>query len=274
MELGEIMTGIQAKLRAMGSELDRSKLAVGRFLREGFPGAYKAYQETYGKIVYEFLAFGPVLRALSLRRFKRCERSSRHPYEVVTRYKGFGPYRSIKAVQHESEIIHLFDLVMKAKPTIICEIGTDMGGTLYLWSKVIPFNGLVISVDLPRTYRKSLNRFFELGFFWNKKQVTFLRENSQSSECRDKVLKILDGRSVDFLFIDADHSYEGVKRDFELYSPLVKQSGIIALHDILDNGVDRFWLELKTKYDCFEIIQNPAQIGFGIGVLGKEPRSG
>ncbi len=36
---------------------------------------------------------------------------------------------------------------------------------------------------------------------------------------------------IDFLFIDGDHSYEGVKTDFELYSKLLSDRGIIAIHD-------------------------------------------
>jgi len=36
---------------------------------------------------------------------------------------------------------------------------------------------------------------------------------------------------IDFLFIDGDHSYEGVKTDFDLYSNLLSDRGIIAIHD-------------------------------------------
>jgi len=43
----------------------------------------------------------------------------------------------------------------------------------------------------------------------------------------------LNGEPLDFLFIDGDHTYEGVKRDFEMYSPLVRNGGIIAFHDIV-----------------------------------------
>jgi hypothetical protein len=37
--------------------------------------------------------------------------------------------------------------------------------------------------------------------------------------------------SIDFLFIDADHSYEAVKADWNEWSPKVKKGGYIALHD-------------------------------------------
>ena len=36
---------------------------------------------------------------------------------------------------------------------------------------------------------------------------------------------------IDVLFIDGDHSYEGVKQDFELYSNILSNNGIIIIHD-------------------------------------------
>jgi methyltransferase family protein len=37
--------------------------------------------------------------------------------------------------------------------------------------------------------------------------------------------------SVDFIFIDGDHSFEGLRQDWELWAPLVNRDGIVALHD-------------------------------------------
>jgi len=45
---------------------------------------------------------------------------------------------------------------------------------------------------------------------------------------------------IDFLFIDGDHSYEGVKKDWDLYSPLLKPNSIVLFHDIgWAKGVER-----------------------------------
>ena len=76
---------------------------------------------------------------------------------------------------------------------------------------------------------------------------------------------------LDLLFIDGDHSYEGVKNDFELYSSLVKENGLICFHDIIPSswgfGVPRFWNEIKMRYEHIEIIESQNQDGFGIGLI-------
>ncbi len=44
--------------------------------------------------------------------------------------------------------------------------------------------------------------------------------------------------NLDFIFIDGDHSFEGVSKDFEMYSKILSPNGIIALHDarLFENG--------------------------------------
>jgi hypothetical protein len=49
-------------------------------------------------------------------------------------------------------------------------------------------------------------------------------------------------RPISLLFIDADHSYEGVRADFEAWAPMVIPNGIIAFHDTFGDweGPNRF----------------------------------
>ena len=54
----------------------------------------------------------------------------------------------------------------------------------------------------------------------------------------EEVYDQLEDESVDILFIDADHSYLGVKRDIELYMPKVKKGGILCGHDFDDTTPD------------------------------------
>jgi predicted O-methyltransferase YrrM len=58
---------------------------------------------------------------------------------------------------------------------------------------------------------------------------------------------------LDFVFVDGDHSYEGVKKDFDTYATKLKSGGIIALHDarLFSNGWTRpDWgpVELVNKH--------------------------
>jgi predicted O-methyltransferase YrrM len=39
------------------------------------------------------------------------------------------------------------------------------------------------------------------------------------------------GGSADFVFIDGDHSWDGIRADWEAWSDLVGQNGVICLHD-------------------------------------------
>lgn len=240
---------------------------MSKLLRRKFPRFYKFYQEIIGEIYYEFLGAGLILRRISKKRVQRLEIMYKNPIAVMNNFIGIGLYNKIKPVQIESEISDLFNIVKNLNPKVICEIGTDRGGTLYLWSKAIQPDGLIISIDLPRTYRKPLNRFFCSSFF-ETQRIHFLRENSQSAECQMSVQKILNGRKIDFLFIDADHSYEGVKKDFKLYSDFIRKSGLVAFHDILDEcGVDKFWSEVRPYYKHMEIVEDYKQRCAGIGVL-------
>ena len=73
--------------------------------------------------------------------------------------------------------------------------------------------------------------------------------DSTAPETIERVRSMLAGRFVDLLFIDGDHGYEGVKRDYEIYGPLTRH--IIAFHDInlewQGVGIKQFWDELKIK---------------------------
>jgi len=54
---------------------------------------------------------------------------------------------------------------------------------------------------------------------------------------------------IDFLFIDGDHSYEGVKLDFDLYSTLLTENGIIMLHDTDSNYEETLIISEDSKND-------------------------
>jgi len=61
----------------------------------------------------------------------------------------------------------------------------------------------------------------------------------------ERLKERLAGRQINILFIDADHHYEAVKSDFDMYAPLCDD--IVAFHDVNYPSIMRLWNELKAK---------------------------
>lgn len=183
---------------------------------------------------------------------------------------GGGGYYTIKTLQKRDEILRLATEVAKLEPRIILEIGTARAGTLLIWSTIA--SERVITCDLNDT---SIQRdlFEALPPPGSNCQVTLLTGNSHAPEFRQQVLDTLGGEKVDFLFIDGDHTVEGVTQDYHDYKDLVRPGGIIAFHDILEsqplptNQVYHLWKTLRDDLDTEEFVADPAQCGFGIGIV-------
>jgi len=60
--------------------------------------------------------------------------------------------------------------------------------------------------------------------------------NSHDKEIIEKVKDRLAGRMIDLTFIDGDHSYDGTKEDYEIYSPMTKH--LVAIHDVANTYVN------------------------------------
>ena len=79
----------------------------------------------------------------------------------------------------------------------------------------------------------------------------YILGDSGKTETFKTLASRLKGRRIDLLFIDGNHTYEALKRDWELYRPIT--SCIVAIHDILWSGVKKFWGELcESKYQVVE----------------------
>ncbi len=190
--------------------------------------------------------------------------------------------RVIMPYQDQKELTRFIERVGAEKPRVILEIGTARGGTLFLLSRAADPSATIISLDLPGgrfgggypAWKSAVfRRIVGAG-----QTLHLIRGNSHEARSFDEVSRALAGRAVDVLFIDADHSYDGVKKDLLQYHSLVRPGGIIALHDILENRFDReidvarFWNEIRDINSVEEIVSNHNQGQFGIGLI-KAPVS-
>lgn len=179
----------------------------------------------------------------------------------------------IAPLQIRSELSSLAAEISDTHPVNAMEIGSYLGGTLFLLCRLAHSGARIISVDMYRGNLGGARKLIYQSFVSKSQRLHVIHGNSHGANTRAKVVQKLGAAKLDFLFIDGDHSYEGVKLDFEMYSPLVRPGGVIAFHDIVAHPpeaqchVKEFWDEVKQRYRHKEVIDSPHQQWAGIGFL-------
>ena len=113
---------------------------------------------------------------------------------------------------HVNFILHMASIL---RPNCYVELG------LYqceLFNKMIPYCEKLYGVDIVESVSSHMKKTTKASFHCNSTHEFAVYAQSINLQ-------------IDMLFIDADHSYESVKNEFESFLPLVKDNGIILLHD-------------------------------------------
>jgi predicted O-methyltransferase YrrM len=143
----------------------------------------------------------------------------------------------------------------------LAEIGVWHGVTTCRLRKVMATEGTLFAID---PYPKG-----RLGF--STQRVIARRELSKVSNGRvtwirktgaEAARELAGSEPFDFVFIDGDHSYEGLRADWTGWRPLLAEHGVIALHDsrssperpIADAGSVQFTSQVILHDRCFEVI--------------------
>jgi hypothetical protein len=160
----------------------------------------------------------------------------------------------------------------------VVEIGSLGGETLWHWIEGTGRQGTVISVDWrvpPSDGRFEAHKHGQeiLWPQWAAEagvNLTVLNADSRRPETIAKVRSTM--AQIDFLFIDGGHEYATVRADFFNYGPLVREGGLIALHDVQRIAdVARFWNELKDASEWDECC-HPGGWGIGLVYPGTQPK--
>jgi len=106
------------------------------------------------------------------------------------------------------------------------EVSMEWGdnGSTYVVDACNGFNGEVDWVDKDSFFRETFH-------------PKFIKETTEDAYYNYFVKQDI---KIDLLHIDADHTFEGVKKDFELYSNIMNKDGIITIHDTDKDYVDNF----------------------------------
>jgi predicted O-methyltransferase YrrM len=208
--------------------------------------------------------------------------------------------------QKKHEIIELWQLFDRMQPHVILEIGIAQGGTFAGWCQLAPDDALIIGIDRnpddcnPRAgghiiHRDIDNRFgcllvstsngggaYRLKRRESNQRIEIIKGWSYEETVMKRLLEVLDGKKIDWIFHDASHSEEMTSKDYELYWPLVSPGGAMAFHDISYSSVPevskwKWWrkrYELKLNYYVCYSYEMGVDQSMGIGVLFKFPERG
>jgi hypothetical protein len=182
--------------------------------------------------------------------------------------------------QDEGELWQVMEL-LRGKTSLL-EVGSCFGGSLKRMASALAPESLVVSVDFQTPPETDLDRFrdslqpqaslkeacHQINLTMGHRVELFLG-NSRSSSV---IQGVAEHAPFDFGFIDGDHSYEGVKADWENYGPMCK---VVGFHDIAGpvDGCVRLWNEIvkEGKYRTQEFVNTASGYsGLGIGVVFRE----
>lgn len=187
--------------------------------------------------------------------------------------------REFGILQIETEIVPFLEYIRDHRPRCAGEIGLKHGGNTFMFTRMFTEAKRFLGLDL------TLQNVGKARFLARTKQrLDFIEGSSYSPAVIHRTQKLLSGTQFDFLFIDGDHEYDGVRADFLAYYDMVRSGGLIAFHDIVPDefartgqrtvgsqcyggGVYRFWRELREHFPHREFVESWDQNGFGIGVI-------
>lgn len=184
-----------------------------------------------------------------------------------------------KAVKEWFAYQNVFELEMalttleKINPKVIMELGTAHGASLACWAEIAKPE-LVISLDpedIPRTEAQKAS-FNHLAKKYKFQRIPLYDRNPKA---QDMLEQILNGRKIDFLFIDGAHDFHSVSFDFYTYKKYMAPNGVVGFHDIAYNEVladagstvSWFWDRMMTRYE-HDIFYQHSSMGIGFIYLG------
>jgi len=155
-------------------------------------------------------------------------------------------------------------IINKFDNGIFVEIGTYKGASIMFLAEKIKdlnkniklygidtFEGSIEHQEDPEVKAGKLYEVYLKNIDPLKDYIITIKGNSK------EVYKQFEDESIDFLFIDADHAYESVKKDLELWFPKIKIGGIISGHDYL-------WIDGRVKRSVDEFFA-PRIVNKGVG---------
>jgi predicted O-methyltransferase YrrM len=132
--------------------------------------------------------------------------------------------------------LYLKTIVRELAPRKVLELGTDIGRSTLFMMLALPKDSSLITVELHDKPRCDLSPFFD------DPRLTIV----QGDDLDLSIYKERDLSGIDLLYIDTNHDFDQISKEWELYRQFLAKDAIVILDDIhLNAGMDRFWESLS-----------------------------
>ena len=141
-----------------------------------------------------------------------------------------------------------YSMVLLNRPQLVLETGTHEGYSTSCIASALWFlgqQGAVMTID-PAPL-KQVWQGTEL-----EKHIRLVKKMSQ--EAKPEVQAFLNGRQFDMLVLDSDHHYDTIMDELIIYEPMLRDGGVILLHDTLFFDGVGMAVEQLTRNNRFECL--------------------
>lgn len=166
--------------------------------------------------------------------------------------------------------IFSYDLIGLIAPTMIVELGTYWGTSLFSFCQAVKDKRLATKIFAVDTWEGDIHAgSYDDSVYHTVRQRAekyYSMLDLQLLKMRfDEALGKFQDNTIDLIHIDGCHEYEAVRDDFESWLPKLSPHGIMLFHDVGDYtgyGSAKFWKEISERHPSFHFNHS-----WGLGVL-------
>lgn len=150
----------------------------------------------------------------------------------------------------------LHQLCARARPKGIVETGTRYGFSAIQMAAGCP-EAKIVTLDIDPGSKARVEDLCREHGFRNVVAIT-----ADSQHALGQVLEHLKEAQV--VYLDSDHRYDLLKKEFEIYSNLVPSGGVVLMDDVkLTPDLRKFWDEVPQPKADLDFLHHLYRAGFG-----------
>ena len=135
----------------------------------------------------------------------------------------------IPIIQTPEDMAMMQELLWKVRPDVVIESGVAHGGALMLYASILELlgKGHAIGIDVEiRKYNRLALQSHPLS-----RRYTLIESSSVEKKTVDQVRKLIRPGDKVLVALDSNHTAAHVRKELELYSPLVTQDSYLVVFD-------------------------------------------